>query len=120
MWDRIRFVSLMRVAFSALTMALLLAGCSRSHDAWFANPCPDVVTVRTFYVREVAPDDLRPGELIRDASLAPQAVTQVKDAFQDAAGFSWFIQVGDQAPSLISKEQMPKWLVALPASACIR
>lgn len=96
---------------------MLLTGCSRSYDAWFANPCPAELRVRTFYANRVT-SDLQAGGLIAEARLAAESVTRVKDAFQDAAGFTWFIQVGDSAPTMVTRAEMPKWFVSIPASAC--
>lgn len=96
---------------------MLLTGCSRSYNGWFANPCPVDLRVRTFYANGVA-SDLHAGELIAEASLAAETVTRVEDAFQDAAGFTWFVQVGDGAPKMVTRAEMPKWFFSIPASVC--
>lgn len=96
----------------------MLPGCTRAYDAWFANPCPHDLHIRTLYVVRGAPEPEPSDDVIAEATLRPEAVTKVEDAFIDANGFIWFIQVGDRPPQEISKRDMPEWFVALPSSVC--
>jgi len=57
-------------------------------------------------------------EMIAEARLAANTVTKVEDAFQDANGFVWFIEIVGGPTFRITKDEMPKWLVSLPATAC--
>ena len=98
--------------------AVALTGCSKSHDAWFANPCPQSLSIRTLYVQRGTDATKASDEVIASATLEPTSVTKVEDAFQDASGFTWFVQV-DNGPTLrFQKDDMPEWFVALPASVC--
>jgi len=97
---------------------LLLAACSSSHDGWFANPCPNPLTIRTFYSDREIETPTKSDEMIAEATLRPNAVTKVEDAFQDANGFTWFIEVVGGPTIQRSKQEMPKWFVALPATVC--
>lgn len=45
-------------------------------------------------------------------------MTKVEEAFQDANGFTWFIEVDDGPTLRLHKDDMPEWFVSLPASAC--
>ena len=56
--------------------------------------------------------------MIAEATLAPSAVTKVEDAFQNANGFTWFVEVVGGPTMRLSKSQMPDWLVTVPSTAC--
>ncbi len=101
-----------------LTGGFLLGGCSYSHDAWFANPCSSELTVRTFFVERDTSGMEKSDEMIAEAALTANAVTKVEDAFQDANGFVWFIEIVGGPTVRISKDEMPKWFVSLPATVC--
>jgi hypothetical protein len=107
------------LAAIALTVTVLLtSGCSRSYDAWFANPCAERLTVETFYAERGSNPTVASDERIAKATLRAEGVTKVEDAFQDASGFTWFLKVNDLPAQRLSKEDMPKWFVSLPASVC--
>jgi hypothetical protein len=97
---------------------LLTSGCSESYDAWFANPCAERLTVQTFYAKRGTNGPVSSDERIAEATLSPEAVTKVEDAFQDAAGFTWFLKVNELPALRLTREDMPKWFVSLPASVC--
>ena len=101
-----------------LITGFLLGGCSYSHDGWFANPCPTELTVRTFYVQRDTSGTEKSDDMIAEARLTANAVTKVEDAFQDANGFVWFIEIVGGPTLRITKDEMPKWFVSLPAAAC--
>lgn len=74
--------------------------------------------MRTLYVERGTNGSKPSDDVIATASLSAESVTKVGDAFQDASGFTWFVAV-DAGPTLrVTKEQMPNWFVALPASIC--
>lgn len=52
------------------------------------------------------------------ATLAPEAVTKVEDAVQDANGFTWFVRVDDGEPFEVGEADMPEWSWGLPAAVC--
>ena len=95
-----------------------LAGCSESHDAWFANPCDEPLVIRTFYAAAGADGPASAEDLIAEATLAANAVTKVEDAFQDAAGSTWFVEVDGAETFSVTTDEMPRWFVSLPADAC--
>ncbi|HZX55247.1 MAG TPA: hypothetical protein VFE86_11230 [Ilumatobacteraceae bacterium] len=99
-------------------LLLVLSSCSSSYDGWFANPCAAPLVVRTFYAEHVNGVVQSSDDVIAEATLAPEAVTKVPNAFQDAAGFTWFLTIGHSEPIKLTKADMPHWVVALPASAC--
>lgn len=103
---------------AAAVFVLVLSACSKSYDAWFVNPCGHPLTIKTFYVERGTDPPRKSADLIAQAVLPPGAVTKVKDAFQDANGFLWFIETEGGTTIERSKEQMPEWIVALPATAC--
>lgn len=45
-------------------------------------------------------------------------MTKVEDAFQDASGFTWFVEIVGGPTIRVTKKQMPKWFFSLPAMAC--
>lgn len=102
----------------AVSISVVAGSCSYSHDAWFANPCSKPLLVETLYVErgtEVAePSD----DVIARATLAPEKVTKVEDAFQDANGFTWFLRFEGGDLMELSKSDMPEWFVGLPATLC--
>ncbi len=114
---RVRCKKVLATAVAAVLSAGL-TGCSTSYDAWFANPCSYPVVVRTLYVERGTDASRASDEVIATASLRPEAVTKVEEAFQDANGFTWFVAVEGGPLLRVSKKEMPKWFVALPASVC--
>lgn len=112
-----RRTGLLGVALS-IGLMTLLGACSRSHDAWFANPCDQALTVRTFYVERGTSGMEKSDDQIAEATLRPSGITKVEDAFQDANGFVWFVEVVGGPTLRMTKADMPKWLVSLPATAC--
>jgi hypothetical protein len=98
--------------------AVLTSGCSKSYDAWFANPCAERLTVEVFYADRGTETPAPSDERIAKATLRPEGVTKVEDAFQDANGFTWFLKVSDLPLKQVTKQDMPKWFVSLPASVC--
>ena len=102
----------------AVLIATVAGGCSYSHDAWFANPCNTSLLIETLYV-ERGMDEVKPSdEVIARATLAPERVTKVDDAFQDANGFTWFLRIQGDDLLELRKSEMPEWFVALPATVC--
>jgi hypothetical protein len=102
----------------ALGAVVALGACSKSYDAWFANPCPEELRIRTLYVVRDGTGSKPSDEVIARAVLRPKGVTKVEDAFQDANGFTWFVEVAGGPTLKVSKETMAKWRVSIPASAC--
>jgi hypothetical protein len=99
-----------------LAPAMLLTSCSSSHDGHFANPCDKPLTVRTYYVVRGTTD--KSDDLIAEAVVKPLTVTKVDDAFQDASGFTWWVEIDGGPTFKVSKRTMPRWTVTIPASAC--
>jgi hypothetical protein len=114
MWDMRRLV----LASFVLAAVCVLGACSYSHDAWFANPCGHALRIKTLYVVRDGTASKPSDQVIASAVLRPVAVTEVDEAFQDANGFAWFVQVAGRPTLRVEKRQMPRWLVALPASVC--
>lgn len=98
--------------------ATTLASCTRAYDAWFANPCSHDLHIRTLYVVRGTAEPEPSDDVIAEATRRPEAVTKVEDAFIDANGFTWFVQVDDLPPREISKRDMPEWFVVMPSSVC--
>ena len=52
-----------------------------------------------------------------EGRLAPLTVTKIDAAFSDA-GDTWDIEVEGFEPYEITKDDIPRWIVALPAAVC--
>ncbi|MFE6861605.1 hypothetical protein [Nocardia sp. NPDC057668] len=101
----------------SLVLLPLLTGCSHSHDGYFENPCDKPLTIHTFYY-ESGSTEAKTEDIIATAVIQPLAVIKVQRAFQDAAGFTWWVQVSGQPEFTVSKDAMPEWKVSIPVSAC--
>jgi len=99
-----------------LAPALVMTSCVAAHDGHFANPCEKPLRIRTYYVVRGTED--KGNELIAEATIKPLTVTKVDDAFVDANGFTWWVEVEGGPTFKVSKRTMPRWTVAIPASAC--
>jgi hypothetical protein len=98
-----------------VAVLLLFTACSHSYDAYFANPCGRPLTVRTYYVVRGTED--KSEDLIATALVNQLTVTKVKDAFQDANGFIWWVEVEGQSFKVL-KDTMPRWTFTIPATVC--
>lgn len=107
-----------RVFVLLLPLVVLVSstGCSRSYDAYFENPCDQPLTVHTYWV--IRGTQEKGDEVIARAVLRPLAVTKVERAFQNANGFTWWVQVLGETAFKVSDKTMPGWKVRIPISSC--
>ena len=63
------------------------------------------LVVRTFYAKQVNGVVQSSNDMIAEATLAPEAVTKVPKAFQDAAGFTWFVTIGNSEPIKLTQSR---------------
>jgi hypothetical protein len=94
----------------------MLSACVRSYDARIANSCSVEVTVKTYGVPPSRFDQDGP---ITKVALPPERVTEVPNAFHEAAGTSWTVLVeGSDHTIEVSKEEVEDSVILIPASAC--
>lgn len=108
------------VALALATMGL--SACSSSYDGWFANPCPHPVEIRTLWPERDSDPVRASDDAMAQATLPAEKVTKVEDAYFDANGFTWFVEVEGAPLITVTDRQLKKVkrIVVIPASACER
>ncbi len=99
-------------------LAVLASGCSYVHDGWFVNPSARELLVRVhddFTGADI--ENLDPADAYSEATIEPNGVTKVEDAFDDSD--SWIVEVDGAEAFRLAKDDMPEWIVTIPATACV-
>lgn len=105
-----------RVCVAAITALLLLPACVRAYDATIANPCDSELSIESY---RASSDGLAEEERIAQFQLPAEEVTKVEYVFDDAGGTRWALLVVDTDFEInVSKEQVQKEMIPIPASAC--
>jgi hypothetical protein len=105
------------VPFPRLQVCLLfvlLTSCSSYVDVWVANPCSVPKSVRTF---DEPPSELGAAQPTASATIGPEGVQFIDDAFADVGDRQWTIEIeGRTYP--VSKDALQHNTFLIPASSC--
>lgn len=112
--------SLRRQGWSAALLVVCSVGlgsCSKSSDVWIANPCDVPLQVRTF---DIPPDKIEGEEPNEHAEIPALSVSKLDNAFSDAAGGEWSIQIVEpESVYAVSRDQLSNDTFVVPAETCL-
>lgn len=95
---------------------LLLSGCTKSFDVYFANPCDRELSIETY---SLPPDRIEGEPESATGDVASLSVTKVDDAFFNAAGYAWSVVIeGFEDPIPIDGKKLKNDTIVLPAAVC--
>lgn len=90
--------------------------CTKSIDIWLVNPCAKSLEIHTF---DLPPERIGGEQPNKRISLPAVSVVKVQDAFTDAAGKDWSVQIVDPARTLaVDGDRLTHETLALPAEVC--
>lgn len=101
------------LALASCCLAVVLGGCSKSFDAWFANPCDEPVKIEIYFRSLDAIEGATPA---RSFSINAMSLRFVEDAF--SGGKNVVALEFGQDPFSVVPETLVNETVLLPASSC--
>lgn len=95
---------------------LALTSCTKSFDVYFANPCPEEISVTTY---SVPPERIESEPPSASTAIPPRGITKVGNAFFDAYGYSWAMVVeGIDHPLPVDGKALINETIVIPSEAC--
>jgi len=109
--------AVMKRLFIVSVSLFLLAGCTKSFDVFFANPCDHRITITTY---SVPPDQVSSEPKSANAAIPSLTVKKMEDAFFNTSGYSWSVVVnGVSKPVVVDGKRLINDTVMLPSGdAC--